>query len=129
MRLEDNRQCFACGPDNPRGLHLQFRFEGEDYLTEFEVRPEYQGWAGLAHGGLLATVLDEVMSRLLWEKQVNALLAKIAVRYRTPARVGEKLRVRGRITGQRGRLVFAQAEALHADGSVAASAEATLVLA
>ena len=125
MRLEDNRCCFACGPDNPRGLRLQFRFEGEHYLTEFEVLPEYQGWAGLAHGGLLATVLDEVMARLLWEKQIPALAAKMALRYRSPARVGERLRVQGRITGQRGRLVFTQAEALHADGSQVASAEAT----
>jgi acyl-coenzyme A thioesterase PaaI-like protein len=128
VRLGVNGYCFACGPDNPKGLRLEFRFQGEQYLTEFQVLPEYQGWAGFAHGGLLATVLDEVTARLLWEKKLPALLARLAVRYRSPARVGERLRVQGRITGRRGRLVFSEAEALHEDGTIVASAEVTSVL-
>ncbi|MCJ7751507.1 MAG: PaaI family thioesterase, partial [Armatimonadetes bacterium] len=73
MRLDVDDMCFACGKGNPIGLKLDFRFEGEEYVTEFEVRPEYQGWAGIVHGGLLATVLDETMARLLWEKELNAI--------------------------------------------------------
>ena len=58
MKLDVDDMCFACGRKNPIGLKLQFHFDGDDYVTTFEVRPEHQGWAGIVHGGLLATALD-----------------------------------------------------------------------
>jgi acyl-coenzyme A thioesterase PaaI-like protein len=89
MRLGVDDMCFACGEKNPIGLKLEFRFEGDEYVTTFQVRPEYQGWAGIAHGGLVATVLDEVMARLLWEKQINAITGKLEVRYHKPVPIGD----------------------------------------
>ena len=127
MRLGVDDMCFACGERNPIGLKLQFRFEGEDYVTTFQVRPEYQGWAGIAHGGLLATVLDEVMARLLWEKGVNAITGKLEVRYHKPVSVGDTLEIRGRVARQSSRGVETAAEARTADGSVVADARAVSV--
>lgn len=124
MRLDIGDMCFACGKGNPIGLKLDFRFEGEEYVTEFEVRPEYQGWAGIVHGGLLATVLDETMARLLWEKELNAITGRLNVRYHDRLTVGESVTVRARITKQRSRLVETSAEAAKADGTVAAEATA-----
>lgn len=97
--------CFACGPANPAGLRLAFSFDGEEYVTCLAVAAHHQGWAGLMHGGLLATVLDEAMARLLWEKGINAITGKLEVRYRQPVRVGEDLQVRARIAAERGRRV------------------------
>lgn len=124
MRLDIGDMCFACGKGNPIGLKLDFRFEGEEYVTEFEVRPEYQGWAGIVHGGLLATVLDETMARLLWEKELNAITGRLNVRYHDRLTVGESVTVRARITKQRPPLVETSAEAAKADGTVAAEATA-----
>jgi acyl-coenzyme A thioesterase PaaI-like protein len=124
MRLDVNEMCFACGRANPIGLKLDFRFEGDDYVTEFEVKPEYQGWSGLVHGGLLATVLDEVMARLLWEKGINAITGRLTVRYQRPVRVGDRVQVRGRITRHRPPAIETSAEALKADGAPAADAVA-----
>ena len=124
MRLDIGDMCFACGKGNPIGLKLDFRFEGEEYVTEFEVRPEYQGWAGIVHGGLLATVLDETMARLLWEKKLNAITGRLNVRYHERLTVGESVTVRARITKQRPPLVETSAEALKPDGTVAAEATA-----
>jgi acyl-coenzyme A thioesterase PaaI-like protein len=124
MRLDVNAMCFACGRENPIGLRLEFRFDGDDYVTDFEVRPEHQGWAGIAHGGLLATVLDEVMARLLWEKQINAITGRLEVRFHKPVRVGERLRIRGRIIRQRPPAVETTAQALTCDGTVVAEARA-----
>jgi uncharacterized protein (TIGR00369 family) len=124
MRLDVNEMCFACGRANPIGLKLDFRFEGDDYVTEFEVKPEYQGWSGLVHGGLLATVLDEVMARLLWEKGINAITGRLTVRYHRPVRVGDRVQVRGRITRHRPPAIETSAEALKADGAPAADAAA-----
>jgi acyl-coenzyme A thioesterase PaaI-like protein len=124
MRLNVNNMCFACGASNPIGLKLQFRFEGEDYVTEFEVKPEYQGWTGIVHGGLLATVLDEVMARLLWEKGLNAITGRLTVRYHQPLSIGDRVQVRGRISKQRPPVVETTAEAMKDDGTVAAEATA-----
>ena len=58
MKLGVDDMCFACGRKNPIGLKLGFHFDGDDYVTTLAVRPEYQGWTGIIHGGLLATALD-----------------------------------------------------------------------
>ena len=124
MRLDVDDMCFACGQCNPIGLKLEFHFEGDDYVTTLEVRPEYQGWAGIVHGGLLATALDETMARLLWEKKINAITGRLEVRYHHPVPIGETLTVRGRITRQRAPLVETTAEATNSDGTVVAEAKA-----
>jgi len=124
VRLDVDDMCFACGKGNPIGLKLDFRFDGEEYVTEFEVRPEYQGWAGIVHGGLLATVLDETMARLLWEKDLNAITGRLNVRYHDRLAVGESVTVRARITKQRSPLVETSAKAAKADGTVVAEATA-----
>ena len=124
MRLDVDDMCFACGKGNPIGLKLDFRFEGEEYVTEFEVRPEYQGWMGIVHGGLLATVLDETMARLLWEKELNAITGRLNVRYHDRLSVGESVTVRARITKQRSPLIETSAEVAKADGTVVAEATA-----
>ena len=117
MRLDIGDMCFACGKGNPIGLKLGFRFEGEEYVTEFEVRPEYQGWAGIVHGGLLATILDETMARLLWEKELNAITGRLNVRYRDRLSVGESVTVRARIAKQRLPLIETSAEASFAEAT------------
>lgn len=124
MRLKVDNMCFACGRGNPIGLRLEFRFVADDYTTTFEVRPEHQGWAGVVHGGLLATVLDETMARLLWEKEINAITGRLEVRYHKPVQVGDTVEVRGRITRQRPPIVMTAAEAVGNDGSVVAEATA-----
>jgi len=124
VRLDVDDMCFACGKGNPIGLKLDFRFEGEEYVTEFEVKPEYQGWAGIVHGGLLATVFDETMARLLLEKELKAITARLNVRYQGPLSVGESVTVRARITKQRSPLIETAAEAAKADGTVVAEARA-----
>ncbi len=122
-QLAVDGMCFACGKDNPIGLHLDFHFEGEEYVTHFEVKPEYQGWAGVAHGGLLATVLDEVMTRILWEQGINSVTGRLEVRYRAPVPVGALLTVRARVTGRRPPLIQTEAVASMADGTVVAEAK------
>jgi acyl-coenzyme A thioesterase PaaI-like protein len=124
MRLDVDEMCFACGQGNPIGLKLVFHFEGDDYVTTFQVRPEHQGWTGIVHGGLLATALDETMARLLWERRINAITGRLEVRYRRPVAIGETLQLRGRITRRRPPLVETRATATAADGALVAEAKA-----
>jgi len=120
--LVADNYCFACGPANPKGLHLTFRFEGDAYVCDFTPAKEYQGWDDIMHGGIVATVLDEVMTRILWEKGISAMTAEMTVRLKKPVPIGRPATARARITEARKRLYLTEAELLLADGSVAATA-------
>jgi uncharacterized protein (TIGR00369 family) len=128
MALTDDRWCFACGPDNPHGLHLAFRFEGDDYVCDFVPQRCHQGWAGVVHGGIIATLLDEAMTRMLWDTGTNAVTADLHLRLSRPAQVGIPLQVRARVRNRRKSLVEAEAEALLSDGTVVATAQSKLLM-
>ena len=96
-----DQMCFACGLQNPIGLKLTFRQEGEAYVTTFIAPREFQGYQGILHGGIVATLLDEVMARYVWQEiAAPAATARLEVRYRRPAPVGCPIEVRGWITGR-----------------------------
>ncbi len=124
MRLDVDDMCFACGQKNPIGLKLHFNFDGDDYVTTLHVQPEHQGWAGIIHGGLLATALDETMARLLWENDLNAITGRLEVRYHEPVHIGDSLRIRARITRRRPPVIETAAEALNLQGATVAEARA-----
>ncbi len=126
--LRDDGWCFACGPHNPHGLHLSdFRFEAEQYVCHFTPQRHHQGWVGLVHGGIVATLLDEIMTRMLWEQGINAMTGELNVRYRQPAAIGQSLTVRGWVERKRGKLIATEAQMELADGSVVAEAQAKFV--
>jgi uncharacterized protein (TIGR00369 family) len=114
--------CFACGSANPKGLHLTFRFEGDDYVCEFVPEKEYQGWTNIVHGGIVATVLDEVMTRMLWEKGLNAVTAELQIRLKRPVPIGRRATARSRLVASRKRVYETEAELELADGTLAATA-------
>lgn len=114
--------CFACGQANPKGLQLSFQFKGEDYVCDFTPAKEYQGWTGILHGGIVATVMDEIMTRLLWERGIKAMTAEITVRLRKPAPIGSPLTARARLVSERKRLYNTEAELLLRDGTIVATA-------
>jgi acyl-coenzyme A thioesterase PaaI-like protein len=124
MKLDIGDMCFACGQKNPIGLKLAFHLDGDEYVTTFQVRREHQGWAGIGHGGLVATVLDETMTRFLWEKDINSVTARLQVRYRHPIHVGDLLEIRGRIVRLRPPLIEMAAVAT-ANGVIVAEATAS----
>ncbi len=124
MLEETTGRCFACGPNNPIGLRLRFRAEGDEYITEFAPDERHQGYDGIVHGGLVATVLDEVMARMLWDRGLRFATAELTVRYRAPLTVGARAEFRARITRQRSRLIEAEASATSEDGTLLALATA-----
>jgi len=106
LQLDDDGWCFACGPHNPHGLHLSdFRFEGDQYICHFTPQRHHQGWVGLVHGGIVAALLDEIMTRMLWERGINAATGELNVRYRQPAAIGQSLTVRGWVKRKHGKLI------------------------
>ena len=124
MKLEDDQMCFVCGPKNPIGLHLEFHDEGDRYCTSFTPDASHSGYAGMTHGGVLTAVLDEVMGRLLWVRNLRAATAQMEVRWCRPAHIGETLHFAGWIEEVRGRLVRCAAIAQNDAGQVVARAKA-----
>jgi uncharacterized protein (TIGR00369 family) len=120
--LKDDAHCFVCGKANSQGLQLEWFTKG--HVTEAAYYPSktHQGWQGIVHGGILATILDEAMTRLAWQIYGNAVTAEMTVRYYNPARTGEKLMVRGEVGASKGRIIPAKSEIRNADGRLIASA-------
>ena len=121
-----DRWCFACGPDNPIGLRLDFELDASGALSaRFTPRREHQSYAGRMHGGLVALVLDEVMVRLLHLLDLRAYTSELTVRLHQPTPVGQAVVWRGWIASDRGRVVDTRAEArLAGSGELLASATA-----
>ena len=122
--------CFACGQLNTHGLHLVLHVTGDTCWTELSLRPDFQGWEGIAHGGIIATVLDEVMAWALASADAWGYTAKMSIEYRRPLPIGARIRGEGRIVERRRRLLTTSGRLLDAaTGEVYATAEGLYVAA
>ena len=127
--LEDDGMCFGCGPRNDVGLRLTFAWDGDTYWTRWTPARPHQGWADRVHGGLLALVLDEALSRAALERHgLHWVTAELTTRLRRPAAIGEVLRVEARIVSVRPRLIVCAGEVrTEAGGLVVASGQAKMM--
>lgn len=92
-----NNACFACGAANPHGLHIHFEEHGGTVRAEFIPEEWQQGWQNVVHGGVISTLLDEAMAYCLFFRGEFGVTARLDVRYRAPARAGDRLRVEARV--------------------------------
>ncbi len=112
LPLDDDAMCFCCGPKNPIGLKLEFETTAEGRMrTIWTPRKEHQGFKDIVHGGLVATVLDEVMVRLLYLRGISAVTAGMETKWIELVRWGAPYRFEGWIVQDRGRAVITEAEA------------------
>jgi uncharacterized protein (TIGR00369 family) len=100
--------CFGCGGRNPHGLALVFRFEGDEIVAEYTPDERFQGFPGVLHGGVLATMLDETLSRAAVYAGKWMMTARLEIRYRRAAPIGQALRVSAQPTQVRSRMVSAR---------------------
>jgi acyl-coenzyme A thioesterase PaaI-like protein len=128
MEVEFDGRCFGCGPLNEEGLQMTFLADGDVSVTEFEVPARYQSWKGVVHGGMVALMLDEAVGWAAWHKGHPGVTGKLEVRYRLPLKVGERVRLSGRVDNVRRTLVYATAKIERiSDGATVAEATATLM--
>ena len=124
MDLQPDTYCFACGKDNPIGLHMEFADEGEYYVSRWRPRPEHQGWSQILHGGLTATLLDEVMTWRLVSRGLKVVTAELSLRLHHPTPLDQELLIRARVVSQRRTLYEVEGEILTPDGTITAYATA-----
>jgi acyl-coenzyme A thioesterase PaaI-like protein len=116
------QRCFACGQQNESGLKLTFRRDGKRILADYRPQPRDQGFPGVLHGGILATMLDETMSRTGALRREWLMTGKLDIRFRRPAPVDQPLRVWGEIARERQGAVDAVGAVELMDGTVLAEA-------
>ena len=102
--------CFACGTLNATGMGLVLHVERGRSWVELALEPRFQGWDGIAHGGILCTILDEVMAWALVGEDNWGLTARLSVDFKRPIQVGQAIRADGWITRSRRRVVDTAAE-------------------
>jgi uncharacterized protein (TIGR00369 family) len=126
--FRDDRMCFVCGENNPIGLKLKLRMDearGES-ASEVTFPAHFQGWAGVVHGGLLATVLDEALIYAAGARGFKCVTGEVTVRYVKPASTGAPYSLKGRFVEDKGRIVLAESFLYDAEGREVARAAGKL---
>ena len=119
-------KCYGCGRENPIGFKLIVRQEEGKVKGEFVPGEYHQGWAGVIHGGVICTLLDEVMSYATYFQGIKTITAKMEIRFFQPVIPGQKLFLAGEITRKSRRLVKTFGRVELGDGSVIAESNASL---
>lgn len=122
--FNDDNMCFVCGTGNNSGLKLDFQYDEENdrVIAETSFPNHFQGWMGVLHGGIVSTVLDEVMVKAAGQKGFRTVTAELNVRFKKPAKLENSFLIWGKVTGSRGRVVTCEASIQDQNGTIAATA-------
>ncbi|GAC1541654.1 MAG: PaaI family thioesterase [Candidatus Velthaea sp.] len=124
----DDGKCFACGPFNEDGLKLRFERDGDEGARgSVTLDSKFQGYRGIAHGGIVMMLLDEVMAHASGMVGEKAMTASVSVRFRKPVPTGEPLTLRGKVLWQRRSVLSIEGVVIDANGEILASAEGSFV--
>ena len=121
--------CFACGPDNPEGMHLEFTLDEDrqTFVCHFTLDKRYTGPPGHCHGGIIATILDDAMGKVNKLRHVIAVTKEMTVEYLKPVPLQTPLRVEGREVSVHGRQHINMAEILSENNEVLARSRGTFI--
>jgi len=127
--LPGYRNCFVCGEENPFGLKITFFKDKNKVKAEFIPESKHQGFRGIVHGGILFSILDEIMGRTaIITKGVMTLTVEINIKYRKKALVGKKIIFTAQMTKDLGRMIEAQAKARLEDGTLLTEAKGKFIV-
>ncbi|MGD0632429.1 MAG: PaaI family thioesterase [Terracidiphilus sp.] len=125
--IAQNR-CFGCGPASEIGLHLEFLLAEDGAVVCLPTIPErYEGPPGYLHGGIIATLLDEAMSKTVRVRGLKAVTARMEIDYRRPVRSAAPIRLEGRLLRSEGRKHWTEARILDARGHMLAEAKGIFI--
>ena len=116
----DYGECFACGPKNPYGLKLKFIEEKNTVKTTFNCTKEYQGFPGYTHGGIITTIIDEVMSRVSVLEGKWASTAKLDLRFKKLIPINENILAQAKKIRILGKFIQIEGKIYLSDGTIAA---------
>lgn len=128
--FNDDDYCFVCGSQNPYGLKLEFQYDEEtDEIISKAVFPKhFQGWENVLHGGLISTVLDEIMVKAVAHLGLKCVTAELNVRFKKPAMLDKEFTAKAKITEKRKHLITARSGIVDSDNVTVASATGKFVV-
>jgi acyl-coenzyme A thioesterase PaaI-like protein len=118
----EGRHCFACGTANPVGLKMRFYRNGNAVYSDIRLGKDFEGWENMAHGGIISTILDEVMSwAIICFRRTLFVTRKMELKYVRPVPLNTFLRARGRVMDEdRGPLIKTRGELFDDAGRILA---------
>lgn len=114
--------CFGCSPDNEFGLRMNFRIEGDDVICDWQPENHLQGWVGVLHGGIQATLMDEIASWYVFVKLKTAgVTSKMEVRLLKPVKMDKApLTIIARLQEMKRNVAIIQVQLFMNDGTLGA---------
>ena len=127
LHTAQNR-CFGCGQANPAGLRLEFLLAEDGSVVSHPTIPDsFEGPAGFLHGGIIATLLDESMSKAVRARGLTAMTRQMEVDYLHPVPSGAPIRIEGRVLRIEGRKLWTEAKILNANAVTLATGKGLFV--
>jgi uncharacterized protein (TIGR00369 family) len=121
-------RCFGCGEANSAGLHLEFFLAEDGSVVSLPTIPDnFEGPTGFLHGGIIATLLDETMSKAVRARGLTAMTRQMEVDYLRPVPSGEPIRIEGRVVRNEGRKHWTEARILNGKAATLASSKGLFV--
>ena len=125
----DANKCFVCGPGNPIGLRIEFRMDEDRCRASFCPGEDHIGFENMVHGGIMYSVLDDVMANWLFLQGARGHTAKCDIRYRQPVAVGTRIDLEGWLVKRKGPVAILEGIATRAsDKKVVADARASFMI-
>jgi acyl-coenzyme A thioesterase PaaI-like protein len=122
-------RCFGCGPANTAGLRLDFLLAEDGSVVCLPIIPNsFEGPPAFLHGGIIATLLDEVMSKTLRALGLSGLTSQLEIAYHFPVHSGVPIRLEGRLVRSEGRKHWTEAKLLDSRGHVLAEGKGLFVV-
>jgi uncharacterized protein (TIGR00369 family) len=128
VKMQKN-YCFACGQNNPGGMHLRFTLDEarQTFVCKFRLSKRYTGPPGHCHGGIIATILDDAMGKVNKLRHVIALTKEMTVEYLKPVPLHKPLQVEGSEVSVQGRIHINTARILNDKNEVLARSQGTFI--
>ena len=121
-------RCFGCGRENPIGLRLSFDDDGDTLVARFVPGEDHQGWPGIVHGGIIASLLYEVLENFPYQQGIVAMMKRMDTKLRRPGKTGVEIVARAWLTGRSEREMQVSAKLTSNDGALIAEGSAELVI-
>ncbi|MEA1940344.1 MAG: PaaI family thioesterase [Candidatus Caldatribacteriota bacterium] len=110
--LSNYKNSYVCGKENPIGLKIKLFKDKNKIKAEFIPESKHEGYIGIVHGGILFSIMDEIMSRTAMEtKGVMTLTVEINIKYRKRVKIGEKIIFSAEMTKDLGKMIETEAQA------------------
>ena len=125
MAQNSDDYCFACGEKNPAGLHLKFEKVENKLTATKNLAREFEGYEGAAHGGIVATMLDEAMCHFIKDfYNEQAMTGRLELRYKHPTPIEQDLTITAWQESQRRNIITMKSTVATLDGTITAEASA-----